>query len=99
MASGVSLRTSAILSRWPVERHTLHQLPVDETSGVDAFFRLPMELLHARTNGIDVTAIHSHMLDDEPRAFFIHFWANYDAVKLAKGLRAGLDAIHVAPRG
>jgi hypothetical protein len=39
------------------------------------------------------------MLDDEPRAFFIHFWANDDAVKLAKGLRAGLDAVHVAPKG
>jgi hypothetical protein len=52
-----------------------------------------------RDNGIEVTAIHNHMLDDEPRAFFIHFWANDDAIKLAKGLRAGLDAIHVAPNG
>ncbi len=52
-----------------------------------------------RDNGIEVTAIHNHMLDDEPRAFFIHFWANDDAVKLAKGLRAGLDAVHVAPKG
>jgi hypothetical protein len=50
-------------------------------------------------NGIEVTAIHNHMLDDEPRAFFIHFWANDDAVKLAKGLRAGLDAVHVAAKG
>ena len=49
-----------------------------------------------RDNGIEVTAIHNHMLDDEPRAFFIHFWANDDAVKLAKGLRAGLDAVHAA---
>jgi hypothetical protein len=52
-----------------------------------------------RDNGIEVTAIHNHMLDDDPRAFFIHFWANDDAVKLAKGLRAGLDAVHVAPNG
>jgi hypothetical protein len=52
-----------------------------------------------RDNGIEVTAIHNHMLDDEPRAFFIHFWANDDAMKLAKGLRAGLDAVHVAPNG
>jgi hypothetical protein len=50
-------------------------------------------------NGIEVTAIHNHMLDDEPRAFFVHFWANDDAVKLAKGLRAALDAVHVAPKG
>jgi hypothetical protein len=52
-----------------------------------------------RDNGIEVTAIHNHMLDDEPRAFFIHFWANDDAVKLAKGLRAGLDTVHVAAKG
>jgi hypothetical protein len=52
-----------------------------------------------RDNSIEVTAIHNHMLDDEPRAFFIHFWANDDAVKLAKGLRAGLDAVHVAAKG
>jgi hypothetical protein len=44
-----------------------------------------------RSNGIEVTAVHSHMLDDEPRLFFMHFWANDDAVKLAKGLRAALD--------
>ena len=52
-----------------------------------------------RDNGIEVTAIHNHMLDDEPRAFFIHFWANDDAMKLAQGLRAALNAVHVAPNG
>jgi hypothetical protein len=44
-----------------------------------------------RSNGIDVTAVHSHMLDEQPRLFFLHFWANDDALKLAKGLRAALD--------
>jgi hypothetical protein len=44
-----------------------------------------------RANGIDVTAIHSHMLDEQPRLFFVHFWANDDAIKLAKGLREALD--------
>jgi hypothetical protein len=44
-----------------------------------------------RAGGIEVTALHSHMLDEEPRLFFMHFWANDDAIKLAKGLRAGLD--------
>jgi hypothetical protein len=42
-------------------------------------------------NGIEVTAVHSHMLDEQPRLFFLHFWANNDALKLAKGLRAALD--------
>lgn len=44
-----------------------------------------------RANGIDVTALHSHMLMENPRLFFMHFWANDDAIKLAKGLRAALD--------
>jgi hypothetical protein len=44
-----------------------------------------------RQNGIAVTALHSHMLTEEPRLFFMHFWANDDAVKLAKGLRSALD--------
>src|SRR5712675_3547952 len=44
-----------------------------------------------RANGIEVTALHSHMLMEEPRLFFMHFWANDDAAKLAKGLRAALD--------
>src|SRR5580693_4382316 len=44
-----------------------------------------------RQNGIAVTALHSHMLMEEPRLFFMHFWATDDAVKLAKGLRAALD--------
>jgi hypothetical protein len=44
-----------------------------------------------RENGIEVTALHSHMLTEEPRLFFMHFWANDDALKLARGLRAALD--------
>lgn len=45
-------------------------------------------------NGIEVTAVHSHMLMEEPRLFFMHFWANDDAVKLAKGLKAALNLIN-----
>jgi hypothetical protein len=44
-----------------------------------------------RDNGIEVTALHSHMLNEEPRLFFMHFWANADATTLAHGLRAALD--------
>jgi hypothetical protein len=44
-----------------------------------------------RSNGIDVTAIHSHMLTEQPRLIFLHFWANDDAIRLAQGLRAALD--------
>jgi len=44
-----------------------------------------------RENGIEVTAIHSHMLTEQPRLIFMHFWAHDDAWKLARGLRAALD--------
>jgi len=44
-----------------------------------------------RAGGIEITALHSHMLDEEPRLFFMHFWANDDAIKLAEGLRTALD--------
>ncbi|MGQ0648369.1 MAG: DUF1259 domain-containing protein [Gemmatimonadaceae bacterium] len=44
-----------------------------------------------RENGIEVTSLHSHMLTEEPRLFFMHYWANDDAVKLARGLKAALD--------
>ena len=48
-----------------------------------------------RANGIEITALHSHMLNEQPRLFFMHFWANDDALKLAKGLRAALDKVDV----
>ena len=48
-----------------------------------------------RSNDIEVTAIHNHMLGDEPRLFFMHFWANDDTEKVAKGLRAALDQVKV----
>ena len=44
-----------------------------------------------REGGIEVTAVHSHMLTEQPRLFFLHFWANDDAVKLAHVLRAAVD--------
>ncbi len=44
-----------------------------------------------RSGGIEVTALHSHMLVEQPRLFFMHFWANDDAIKLAKTLRTALD--------
>jgi Domain of Unknown Function (DUF1259) len=49
-----------------------------------------------RENGIEVAAIHSHMLEEKPRLFFVHFWANDDALKLANGLHAALDKMAVA---
>jgi hypothetical protein len=49
-----------------------------------------------RDHGIEVTAIHNHMLDDQPHLYFLHFWANDDAKKLAEGLKAALVHVNVA---
>ena len=48
-----------------------------------------------RAGGIAVTALHSHMLEEQPRLFFMHFWANDDANKLATALRSALDRMHI----
>lgn len=47
--------------------------------------------------GIEITSLHSHMLDEEPRLFFMHFWAADDAVTLARSLRAALDLTNSRP--
>ena len=61
------------------------------------FMLLPAELNPVikvlRANGIEVASVHNHMLDDEPRLIFMHFWAYGDAVDLAKGLKAALVRI------
>jgi hypothetical protein len=49
-----------------------------------------------RAGDIEVTAIHSHMLDEQPRMFFIHFWANDDAEKLARNIRTALETTAIA---
>jgi hypothetical protein len=45
-------------------------------------------------NGIEITALHSHMLAEEPRMFFLHYWGSDEIRKLAKGLRAALDLMN-----
>jgi uncharacterized protein DUF1259 len=49
-----------------------------------------------RAGEIEVTAIHSHMLDEQPRMFFIHFWANDDAERLARNVRTALETTAIA---
>jgi len=49
-----------------------------------------------RQNGIEVVSLHNHGLDDEPRLFYMHFWANDDAATLAQGLRQALDQTNSA---
>ncbi|WP_217142348.1 DUF1259 domain-containing protein [Streptomyces sp. AC627_RSS907] len=50
-----------------------------------------------RRGGIDLVELHHHGLTDEPRLFFVHYWAVGDAVSLAKGLRPAVDTTNVVP--
>ncbi len=43
---------------------------------------------------IEVTALHNHMLNDEPRLFFMHFWGVGAPESVAKGLKAALEKVH-----
>jgi hypothetical protein len=53
-----------------------------------------MKVLH--NNGVQSVALHNHALVDVPRLFYMHFWANDDALKLAKALRSALDETNSA---
>jgi hypothetical protein len=52
-----------------------------------------------REGRVDITALHSHMLGEEPRLYFMHFWANEDALALARTLHAALGHMKVKPAG
>ncbi|MBZ5554683.1 MAG: DUF1259 domain-containing protein [Acidobacteriia bacterium] len=48
-----------------------------------------------RSAGISVTALHNHMLDEDPRLFFLHFWGEGPAVRIAAGIRSALDHVNL----
>jgi hypothetical protein len=43
---------------------------------------------------IQITALHSHMLTEEPRLFFMHFWAVGPTESVAQGIKAALTKVH-----
>ena len=52
-----------------------------------------------RDGGVDVSALHSHILNEEPRLFFMHLWADDNALVLARTLHAALGHMKVKPAG
>ncbi|MGI5231205.1 DUF1259 domain-containing protein [Actinoallomurus sp. CA-142502] len=50
-----------------------------------------------RSHGMTIVELHNHMLYEQPRLFYLHFWKTGNATALARTLRAGLDQVH-APR-
>jgi len=58
---------------------------------------VPSVIAELRRHGIEITALHNHLIDEQPRLFFMHFWGNGEAAALAQGLRAGLDRMNLKP--
>lgn len=56
---------------------------------------VPAVIAELRRHGIEVTALHNHLLGEQPRLFFMHFWGNDQASRLAQGLRAALNQMNV----
>ncbi|MGW5198400.1 DUF1259 domain-containing protein [Streptomyces spiralis] len=54
-------------------------------------------LVELRRGGVELVEVHHHNLTDEPRLFFVHYWAVGDAVRLAKALRRAVDTTNVVP--
>ena len=59
---------------------------------------VPAVIAELRRHGIDVTALHNHLVGEQPRLFFMHFWGNGDAKALAQGFRAALDHMNLVHR-
>src|SRR5438270_207282 len=91
VAGGVHVKPALALGSWAAFIRTEHG-----AMAMGDFVLLGNEvnavIRALRAGGIAVTAIHSHMLDEEPRLFFLHFWGEDDAAKLARTLRKALDA-------
>ncbi|MFD7488554.1 DUF1259 domain-containing protein [Streptomyces mirabilis] len=54
-------------------------------------------LVALRHGGVELVEMHHHNLTDEPRLFFVHYWAVGDAVSLAKAIRRAVDTTNVVP--
>jgi len=52
-----------------------------------------------RKGGIAIVELHNHSLTDNPRLFYLHYWAVQDGVTLAKSLRTALDVTNLQPAG
>ena len=46
-----------------------------------------------RAHGLDVVAIHNHMINSRPVIIFLHYWGRGSAEKLATGFRSALDEL------
>ena len=70
----------------------------DENASVDGDFavlesELQDVLKALRRADINIVAIHNHMIHEQPRYIFLHYWGRGSSVELARGIRAALDGL------
>lgn len=87
---GVSISTFMGFNTWAAWQGTPEKAAVagDFTMLMDEVAPVIKALVE---NGIEVVAVHNHMVHEEPTIFFLHYWGVGQAEKLAKGLRVALD--------
>ena len=87
---GVSISTFMGFNTWAAWQGTPEKAAVagDFTMLMDEVAPVIKALVE---NGIEVVAVHNHMVHEEPKIFFLHYWGVGSVEKLAKGLRAALD--------
>ncbi len=87
---GVELTTSMGLNTWAAFAGTEEKAHVAGDVAMTAKEVNPV-IRALRKGGINLTAVHNHMLDEEPRIFFLHYWGTGPAAKLAETVRAAFD--------
>lgn len=97
-AHGVPVAGSMGLSTWAAFSGSDARASVDGDFIMTAAEVQPV-LRALRHAGIHVVALHNHMLDEEPRLFFLHYWGKGPATELARALRSALDAQAAAQSG
>lgn len=94
-SQGVSIRPSFALGSWVAFKQSGPGQAAINGDVVMTAGEVDRVIAVLREHGIQVVALHNHLTDEEPRLFFMHYWANDAAAKLARGLRAALDQTNV----
>jgi len=97
-AHGVAIGGSMGLTTWAAFSGSDARASVDGDFIMTAAEVSPV-LRALRSAGLHVVALHNHMLEDEPRFFFAHYWGKGPAEALARGVRTALDAQATAGAG
>ncbi len=87
---GVELTASMGLNTWAAFAGTNEKAHVAGDVAMTAA-EVNKVIRELRKGGINLAAVHNHMLDERPRIFFLHYWGTGPAEQLAKTVRSAFD--------